>query len=136
MLSSTVRTFFGTALLFLGTLASPLATSSDLSARQGPDDAPRVYVRFFMDDICSTEWAEDTVFLETGTHGLAGCQDLSIGPYPSIYFYENNFNATVRFYTLPCSQLSSVDSWHHVDIAPGQDPGCQVRLPVRSWITL
>ncbi|CAA9963035.1 hypothetical protein P3342_008554 [Pyrenophora teres f. teres] len=127
----TFTTLLTAALLTLSTTASPLAEEK----RQVPEGAPRVYARFFGDGGCNTEWLEDTVFLQSGTRGLAGCQDLTVGPFASTFFDFNNFNATVRFFNLPCSQLTSVNSGNHVDIAPGQTPGCQA-LAIRSWVTL
>ena len=90
MQTFTLTTLLATALLSLSSSASPLSAEK----RQVPVGAPRVYARFYGDGGCNTEWLEDTVFLESGTHGLAGCQDLTVGPFASTYFYENNFNAT------------------------------------------
>ncbi|EDU44006.1 hypothetical protein PtrSN002B_003296 [Pyrenophora tritici-repentis] len=126
-------TFLTAALLTLTTTASPLLATEE--KRQVPEGAPRVYARFYGDGGCNTAWLEDTVFLQSGTRGLAGCQDLTVGPFASTFFDYNNFNATVRFFNLPCSQLTSVNSGNHIDIAPGAAPGCKA-LAIRSWITL
>ncbi|KAH6882385.1 hypothetical protein BKA58DRAFT_416368 [Alternaria rosae] len=126
---TTIITLFATAI-------AVSATPVELEEKRQLEGAPRVYARFFRDNGCGpTPWAEDTVFLQSETVGLAGCQDLDVGPFASTSFDINNFSRTVRFFNLPCSQLTSVTSGNFVDIAPGQAPSCQ-NLAIRSWITV
>ena len=55
----------------------------------------RVYARFYNDGGCGpSPWVEDTVFVQSDTAGLAGCQDLTVGPFVSTYFDTNNFSKT------------------------------------------
>ncbi|EUC46784.1 hypothetical protein COCMIDRAFT_35649 [Bipolaris oryzae ATCC 44560] len=124
-----------TALLATALAVSATPLQQDVTKRQD-GGVPRVYARFYNDGGCGpSPWAEDTVFIQSETVGLAGCQDLTVGPFASTYFDTNNFSRTVRFFNLPCSQLTSTTSGNFVDIKPGQQPGCQ-NLAIRSWITL
>ncbi|KAH6861596.1 hypothetical protein B0T12DRAFT_405048 [Alternaria alternata] len=120
----------------LATALTVSATPVELQEKRQLEGAARVYARFYRDGGCGpSPWAEDTVFLQSDTVGLAGCQDLTVGPFPSTFFDVNNFSRTVRFFNLPCSQLTSTTSGNFVDIKPGQAPGCQ-NLAVRSWVTI
>ncbi|KAI4635217.1 uncharacterized protein J4E87_000167 [Alternaria ethzedia] len=126
---TTLITLFATAI-------AVSATPVELEEKRQLEGAPRVYARFFRDNGCGpTPWAEDTVFLQSETVGLAGCQDLTVGPFASTSFDINNFSRTVRFFNLPCSQLTSTTSGNFVDIAPGQAPSCK-NLAIRSWVTI
>ncbi|CAI9628430.1 unnamed protein product [Alternaria burnsii] len=120
----------------LATALTVSATPVELQEKRQLEGAARVYARFYRDGGCGpSPWAEDTVFLQSDTVGLAGCQDLTVGPFPSTFFDVNNFSRTVRFFNLPCSQLTSTTSGNFVDIKPGQAPGCQ-NLAIRSWVTI
>jgi hypothetical protein len=144
----------------LTTLAVLLATALTVSAspltseKRQITGTPRVYARFWNTNSCSPPeaWAEDTVFIQSDTVGLAGCQNLTVGPFASTQFDVNNFSRTgefeirkgekgklirriVRFFNLPCNQLTSINSGNFIDIKPGQAPGCQSQV-IRSWITL
>ncbi|USP72998.1 hypothetical protein yc1106_00272 [Curvularia clavata] len=123
-----------------GLIATVLAVSAtpieqDANKRQD-GGVPRVYARFYNDGGCGpSPYAEDTVFIQSETVGLAGCQNLDVGPFVSTFFDTNNFSRTVRFFNLPCSQLTSTTSGNWIEIKPGQAPGCQ-NLAIRSWITV
>jgi hypothetical protein len=148
----------------LTTLTVLLATALTVSAspfteKRQTGGTPRVYARFWNTNSCSPPeaWAEDTVFIQSDTVGLAGCQNLTVGPFASTQFDTNNFSRTgefalwkgrrleeqeiwltgptVRFFNVPCNQLTSINSGNFVDVKPGQAPVCQA-LPIRSWITL
>ncbi|KAI5375905.1 hypothetical protein AA0117_g2518 [Alternaria alternata] len=120
----------------LATALTVSATPIELQEKRQLEGAARVYARFYRDGGCGpSPWAEDTVFLQSDTVGLAGCQDLTVGPFPSTFFDVNNFSRTVRFFNLPCSQLTSTTSGNFVDTKPGQAPGCQ-NLAIRSWVTI
>jgi hypothetical protein len=85
---TTLITLFATAI-------SVSATPVELEAKRQLEGAPRVYARFFRDGGCGpSPWAEDTVFLQSETVGLAGCQNLTVGPFVSTLFDINNFSRT------------------------------------------
>lgn len=85
---TTLITLFATAI-------AVSATPIELEEKRQLEGAPRVYARFFRDNGCGpTPWAEDTVFLQSETVGLAGCQDLTVGPFASTSFDINNFSRT------------------------------------------
>jgi hypothetical protein len=78
-------------------LATALAVSaSPVSEKRQDGGVPRVYARFFRTTDCGPpeSWAEDTVFLQSATTGLAGCQNLDVGPFASTQFDVNNFSRT------------------------------------------
>jgi hypothetical protein len=78
-------------------LATALAVSaSPVSEKRQMTGTPRVYARFFRTNDCGPpeSWAEDTVFIQNETVGLAGCQDFKVGPFASSLFDVNNFSRT------------------------------------------
>jgi hypothetical protein len=79
----------------LATALTVSATPIELQEKRQLEGAARVYARFYRDCGCGpSPWAEDTVFLQSDTVGLAGCQDLTVGPFPSTFFDVNNFSRT------------------------------------------
>jgi hypothetical protein len=79
----------------LATALTVSATPIELQEKRQLEGAARVYARFYRDGGCGpSPWAEDTVFLQSDTVGLAGCQDLTVGPFPSTFFDVNNFSRT------------------------------------------
>jgi hypothetical protein len=148
-----------TALLATVALTATAAPSpsSDLSSRQG---TPRVRATFYRDTQCGRDgspWADDYVFVQSTVTGLAGCQDLpASSTYQqsnSVYFNETSVTKTckfvmggtgemdeltmcaVRFFNLPCAQLTNTGSGGHIDIAPGFQQGCQT-FKIASYVTL
>ncbi|KAF1935608.1 hypothetical protein EJ02DRAFT_388897 [Clathrospora elynae] len=130
-----------TTALFATAALTVSATPTTLSARQG---APRVRATFFNKNSCGANdhqahWAEDTVFLQNTVLGLPGCQNLDVGPFAATYFNESSISITrtLRFYNLPCAQLSTIESGNHIDIksTDGPTPGCRT-LAIRSAVTL
>ena len=90
---TTLTALFATA---LAVSATPLQ-QDDTKRQEG--GVPRVYARFYNDGGCGpSPWAEDTVFIQSETVGLAGCQDLTVGPFASTFFDTNNFSRTGELY--------------------------------------
>lgn len=84
-----------TIIALLATSLVVSATPVELEEKRQLEGAARVYARFYRDGGCGpSPWAEDTVFLQSDTVGLAGCQDLTVGPFPSTLFDINNFSRT------------------------------------------
>jgi hypothetical protein len=84
-----------TIIALLATSLVVSATPVELEEKRQLEGAARVYARFYRDGGCGpSPWAEDTVFLQSDTVGLAGCQDLTVGPFPSTFFDINNFSRT------------------------------------------
>lgn len=87
-----------TALLATALAVSATPLQQDDTKRQ-EGGVPRVYARFYNDGGCGpSPWAEDTVFIQSETVGLAGCQDLTVGPFASTFFDTNNFSRTGELY--------------------------------------
>lgn len=87
-----------TALLATALAVSATPLQQDVNKRQ-EGGVPRVYARFYNDGGCGpSPWVEDTVFIQSETVGLAGCQDLTVGPFVSTYFDTNNFSRTGELY--------------------------------------
>ena len=84
---TTLYTLFATV---LAVSATPI--EQDANKRQD-GGVPRVYARFYNDNGCGpSPYAEDTVFIQSEIVGLAGCQDLDVGPFVSTLFDPNNFS--------------------------------------------
>jgi hypothetical protein len=80
--------------------ATAAPSSSNLEARQG---APRVRATFYYDSRCGQDgrpYADDYVFLQSATTGLAGCQDLPASSTfenaNSVYFNETSVTRTSK----------------------------------------
>lgn len=86
---------FTTITALVATILAVSATPIEQEAKRQDGGVPRVYARFYNDGGCGpSPWAEDTVFIQSSTVGLAGCQDLTVGPFASTYFDTNNFSRT------------------------------------------
>ena len=72
------------------------ASATPLESKRQTGGVPRVYARFWNTNSCGPPeaWAEDTVFLQSDVVGLAGCQNLGVGPFVSTQFDVNNFSRT------------------------------------------
>jgi hypothetical protein len=93
MLFTTISALFASVAL--------TASASPLEARQA---TPYVRATFYNDGGCGpSSWAEDTVFVQNTTRGVAGCHDLDISaaPFRSTYFNESSI-------TLPRKYISSL----------------------------
>lgn len=87
---------FTTFTALFSTVLAVSATPIEQDANKRQDGGvPRVYARFYNDGGCGpSPWAEDTVFIQSETVGLAGCQNLDVGPFASTFFDTNNFSRT------------------------------------------
>jgi hypothetical protein len=94
---------FTTFIALFATAIAVSATPVELEEKRQLEGASRVYARFFRDGGCGpSPWAEDTVFLQSATVGLAGCQDLTVGPFASTNFDINNFSRTGMWHFMIC----------------------------------
>ena len=67
------------------------ASASPLEARQVAPWGPGfIRATYFNDGGCGpSPWAEDEVFMQNTTRGVAGCHDLDVGPFQSTYFNQS-----------------------------------------------
>ncbi|KAL1799094.1 hypothetical protein ACET3X_003131 [Alternaria dauci] len=116
------------------------ATAAPANSNEARQEIPHVRATFYRDTGCGRDgspWGDDYVPLQNTTAiGLSTCMNLPPSfNFPSTYFNETgSLTRTIRFYDLPCSQLTTVDSGHHIDITPGS-VGCQT-LTLKSYVTL
>ncbi|RYN34392.1 hypothetical protein AA0115_g2939 [Alternaria tenuissima] len=130
---------FATLATFLASMALT-ATAAPANSIEVRQEIPHVRATFYRDTGCGRDgssYGDDYDPLQNTTAtGLSTCMNLpSSFNFPSTHFNETgSLTRTIRFYDLPCSQLTTVDSGHHIDITPGS-VGCQT-LTLKSYVTL
>ncbi|KAF7680496.1 hypothetical protein GT037_002147 [Alternaria burnsii] len=127
---------FATHAAFLASMALT-ATAAPVNSIKVRQEIPHVLYR---DTGCGRDgssYGDDYDPLQNTTAtGLSTCMNLPPSfSFASTYFNETgSLTRTIRFYDLPCSELTTIDSGYHIDITPGS-VGCQT-LTLKSYVTL